>query len=1193
MRFNSLSLVGFKSFANKTQVSFDDQVTAIVGPNGCGKSNLFDALAWVLGAQNAREMRGRKMEDFIFGGTRKRKRSGMAQASLGISLNGPLDLEIQGKPIIDDRLEICRKLYRSGESAYLVNGRRCRLKDIHRILEEVGLDCASYALIAQGQIDAFITAKPLERRAVIEEAARITGYKSQRRSAELKLDMAQQNLLRVNDIVLEVERRLRSLKRQAAKARRYKRFKEEFRDLQRIRFVVEARGLQDELQAQTCRLDQFNADFSRVDETLRGALTLHQERTELRNHLESELSELSERSSSLLLEIDRTTNAIRNDQEQIETTGKYVEKLDAERDSIEQTISRVEAEKGRFQKEIEGLCEEEGRNLGIIEKHRNLVQESSLKVEEVEMAVEEGRSRILELSSRTGSLNGLLEQIDRRLEELQSREGRLAEGHARSALDVEHLEGEFELNGEKVKKLGTERRKIKGKLRGLKIEQDELETTVQDLQCSEAEINNQLIALAERLQSLREIDVGRSQYSGGVQKLLKALTDNGSVATGGTLADRIEAKPEFEQLVENFLDNKLEYVLVDSMRDARAGLEEALSLNGGRCSFLAIRSDNGFGKGVPSTQLNRSVSEGVVGRLSELLRMDKDVESAFLRVLPETANAVVVSDLEKAFELAHSHSDSTFLTLDGATLAPRGLLTANLSDTRKLGLLSLKRRTKDTEEKVARSQRRQKRLKNRLKSETRKLASLKLRTQNTRKDLTETERSLWQSEVNNEQLKLNLDREKTSITDLNQELKKTRAAIESSHAQTSHKQKQLATVNKDNLQAEKRLNAARKQLAELRGELDRVQQQYNSAASNHKILQERKQAVNDTLARIGEQQEGFEDREESVSQAIEQNRQRVSEMANRIQCMSDKLSKLSQQEDEVSSSLSKKRSQYQDWKAESPRLEEDLDQLRREKERTQRSGTEVQVEVARIETQIQGIEDQCREQLEESIRDLLESVALTGVNTGETLKRHVDLKDRLEKFGPINMTALEEYQENEERYNFLIDQRRDLEASIADTHKAIQDLNRRSRQQFKKAFEAVNRNFREVFQTLFGGGDCGMRLLDEDDLLESGLEVFAQPPGKRLQNVMLLSGGEKALTVFALLVGLFEYRPSQFCILDEVDAPLDDANVTRFTKLLRKMSDKTQIIVVTHNKQTMEMADALFGVTMEEPGVSEIVSVRM
>ena len=325
----------------------------------------------------------------------------------------------------------------------------------------------------------------------------------------------------------------------------------------------------------------------------------------------------------------------------------------------------------------------------------------------------------------------------------------------------------------------------------------------------------------------------------------------------------------------------------------------------------------------------------------------------------------------------------------------------------------------------------------------------------------------------------------------------------------------------EKMSADQLLTAETGQLRELREELERVQQQYNAVASNHKVIRERKQALEGTLHRIGEQEEGLKARQQSVSEAMEQSRQRVAEMTSDIERMSRSLSQFQKQEEEVAGKLSAQRSQYEQWKSEAPRFENNLDQLRSRKDAAQQSRSDLQVEVARVETQLQGIENQCQERLEVSVQALLDSVQLDDVDEKQTRQRFVYLRDHLERFGPINMTALDEYQESEERHQFLVKQRADLEKSISDTQQAIQDLNRRSREQFKTAFEAVNRNFKEVFQTLFGGGDCGMRLLDEEDLLESGLEVYAQPPGKRLQNVMLLSGGEKALTVLALLVGLF------------------------------------------------------------------------
>ena len=725
-------------------------------------------------------------------------------------------------------------------------------------------------------------------------------------------------------------------------------------------------------------------------------------------------------------------------------------------------------------------------------------------------------------------------------------------------------------------------------------EKEILGKSVEELQNSEANINNQLIALRERLQSLQEIDISHSQYSGGVQKLLNSLTDNGSsVVTEGTLADQIETTPEFEQLVENFLDSKLEYVLVNSMDEAKEGLDKALKLKGGKCSFLALQSNNGFGENAPFPKLPQPASSGVVGTVSGLLKMDENVKSAFQRVLPKTANAVVVSNLEKAFELAHYYPDSTFLSLDGTTLAPRGLLTANLAATQKLGPLSLKRRTKDAEVKSQQVQRQNKRLKIQLASEIGKFEEHKLKIQDAKMNLDDMERKAWQSEIKQEQIQSNLDRKKKSLLSLNQKLTINRDDITSLKKQKNQIQKELTNVITDKLQYEHCLNEATDQLAELRTELNRVQQQHSSSSFNQKVLLERKKALEDTLVRISKQKEGFETRQYSIQETMQKNKEQIAEMSSNTKIMSTNLLDLSLEEKKTHSELSKKQSQYQHWKSEDLLTNKNLDKLRKTKEETQQSRTEVKVETARIKTKLQVIEDQCQEQLQKSIPDLLDTVSSTSIDSAATQEHYASLQNSLDRFGPVNMTALEEYQENEERSNFLIDQKNDLETSISDTKKAIKDLNKRSREQFKKAFIAVNQNFKKVFQALFGGGDCGMRLLDEEDLLESGLEIFAQPPGKRLQNVMLLSGGEKALTVLALLVGLLEYRTSQFCVLDEVDAPLDDANVHRFTKLLRKMSTKTQIIVVTHNKQTMEVADSLFGVTMEEPGISEIVSLKI
>ena len=382
-------------------------------------------------------------------------------------------------------------------------------------------------------------------------------------------------------------------------------------------------------------------------------------------------------------------------------------------------------------------------------------------------------------------------------------------------------------------------------------------------------------------------------------------------------------------------------------------------------------------------------------------------------------------------------------------------------------------------------------------------------------------------------------------------------------------------------------------MTRVRSELERVQQRFNSVASDRKVIEERGQSLQDTLDRIQEQAKSLRAREKAATQAIERSENNNASLDIEKKSLSARLNELETEELQVGETLSDQRGHYQRWKSESPGLQEKLEGLLKEREERQSICSEIQIGVARLETQLEGIEEKCQEQLGQDLASLTGAIDLAQVDSEDVVSKHSDLQRKLESFGAINMTALEEYQESEERHKFLTTQRSDLEGSIADTERVIDDLNRRSLEKFQEAFDAINLHFKKVFQTLFGGGDCGMQLLDGDDILESGLEVFAQPPGKRLQNVMLLSGGEKTLTVLALMVGLFTYRPSKFCVLDEVDAPLDDANISRFTNLLQEMCEKTQVIVVTHNKQTMEVADSLLGVTMPLAGVSEAISVRI
>jgi chromosome segregation protein len=665
------------------------------------------------------------------------------------------------------------------------------------------------------------------------------------------------------------------------------------------------------------------------------------------------------------------------------------------------------------------------------------------------------------------------------------------------------------------------------------------------------------------------------------------------VRTSGTLADRIETSPEFERLMEEFLDKELEYVLVDSMDEALLGLSEVKTLEGGKCTFLSIQSNNGFGKG-NRRQIVDPKQPGVFGTVGSLLEMDPEVEDAFQRVLPQRAEAIVVSDLDRAFQMAHTYPENTFVTMGGEALTPRGLLASTATGSGKLGLLGIKRQKKLLETKVRNQQKKQVQQQREMASTQAEVERGRLACESNANVLNQLEKDIISLSHQKEQCQSEVQHKERASRVVSDEM----AQLDAEEARLKDR---IEDVSGQRSEAERRRTEANASLAEtqhtlqqLRLESERMQEQLHLVASDQKVLEERRASLGRTLARVEEQRVGLESRL-STAVAVEQEaRDRIGRLESELEELKSRLETLDQRETKASAALNQCREEYQKWKETFPAIEEELQALQDQKNEHQDKQGLLEVEQAKFETQLQNISQQCREQSQMSLDEVLSQLDSRDEipPLEEVLEKYDRLKHKMDSFGPINMTALDEYQESEERHEFLVKQRQDIESSIEDTLKAIQRLNRRSREKFKEAFDAVNCHFQEVFQKLFGGGECGMRLLDEDDLLESGVDIYARPPGKKLQNVMLLSGGEKALTVLALLVGLFTYRPSRFCILDEVDAPLDDANVTRFNNLMREMSRHTQMILVTHNKLTMENTDSMFGVTMAQPGISQVVSVK-
>ena len=1193
LKFESLELLGFKSFADKARVVFDNHVTAIVGPNGCGKSNLSDALGWTLGVQTAHGLRGQKMEDLIFNGTRKRQPSGLARVTLTVSREGEAPLVLNGEELDEEKLTITHRLYRSGESAYLINGRRCRLKDIHRFMDESGLGFAPYALIAQGKIDHFLNAKALERRTIIEEAAQISAYRSRRRSAELKLEAAQQNLLRVADIVSEIERQLRSLKRQANKARRFRELKQEFQSLQRAKFSLQAEALQARQKSLGEELEGIQASAAELSGELARCEGEYQESVSARESLESRLSGLRQKKSDIHLERDRAVNSRRYHREQIESISKYLQNNAAERQSIEQALEKVRQDSESFRRQRQQLVEEEAGVKAEQEKCLEGVEAHSLQLNQAESALEELRQKLVRLTSETASLENQQEQLQGRLESSLEAGEELAIRLSQLRSGLEEARQQQQTARQRSTELEEQISRLHFSLEEQQGREDDLALGLKEIQQEQLELQSQLIAARERLQSLQEVEISRSQYSQSVQKLLSNLKRNGNLQTGGTLADFVETDPEFERLVEEFLDEELEYVLVDSLQDAVQGVSEVKNLKAGKCTFMSLTS-NGFklANGTAGQGSPLAGEEGVYGTLGELLQMKPNVREAFVRVLPQQADALVVSDLDRAFHLAHSNPQATFITLEGEALTPSGLLSATAAQSKKLGLLGLKRQKRELEKKLADSQKSMAQMEAKKTELQRLLEAAAAQRRQTQSQLHQFDKDLvgFQHEAN--RCSAEVDRQERSLKEVEDQIARHEEDYQALQQKLREIRSSLQGKAGQRSEAEALLSERRNTLQQLRQETEQVQAQLHSINSDRKVLEERRTAMQRASSRLQEQIEGLESRRDSNRQAHSDNEKRLQEMRLALAALEEKLQLFGKQADEVAASLLIAEREYAQWREAHPQIESRLKVLRERKSELQEERSQLDIERAKVETQLESIHSQCQELLQMTLAEAASGIDLENLSLESVLGPYRERKNRLEGFGPVNMTALQEYQEAEERHEFLTKQRGDIEQSIADTTRAIQELNRRSREKFQQAFEEINNHFKVLFQKLFGGGDCGMRLLDEEDLLESGLDVFAQPPGKKLQHVSLLSGGEKALTGLALLMALFQYRPSRFCILDEVDAPLDDANILRFCGLVQEMTEQTQFIIITHNKRSMEIANAIFGVTMQEPGVSQLVSVK-
>jgi chromosome segregation protein len=1385
LRIEKVFLQGFKSFCDPTEVVYDEEgITAVVGPNGCGKSNIADAISWVIGEQRPKALRGGKMEDVIFQGSRNRPPSGMAEVTLTMAVRETFEVraadngqagtdaaasqpegesqtasgeegeeteaELPAEPAADaapaakpkkrrrrsppsaarvfqegERITVTRRLYRTGESEYAMNGRTCRLRDIQDLFAGTGLGGAHYAIIEQGRIGQVLSAKPLDRRALIEEAAGISKFKMRQRAAELKLEAAKQNLARIHDIITEVERQQNSLKRQAGRARRYRRLRQEMRDLMRAVYVADYRATRDHIAALTA---QRRSVTERESQLL--ALITHREGEQAQaaqaaRAAEERLNHTRQQAAQADLEAERAQQQHARLDEQLQSLGARATQFERDRAAINERSTFIEQESRRLRAELAHLEQEiqaEGAALQAEEnRHRAQMNEDAGAERELEVA----RRSSLESATHLERWRQLQRQFAEAVERSEAKLRGLAAERARALGQAQTAAREQARIAAQIEERARERAETGQRLQEITAARDEQRRASAARQTSLASLHRDLTAAEHRLQSLIELDERRAYFSEAVQTVMsrarqgehaeiEAATEASAEASPmlsdsfcvlGTLADFLHAAPEHEAMIEAGLRDELQYLLVPAFDDALRAMDFLQREGRGRATFLVVglhgagsrpvlvnsepdrepeRPDSAapdhFSHTAPHQAADdtspppppdeQPVESGFPlppPSLISLLGLRPEISAAFQQALPALAEARIVQDAARAIELSaqrNGHGPTPiYLARTGERAVAGRLISGGSAAETGMGVLALKRE-------IAELSQRAETLAATVSDAEAELAALtaritQLEEQRTSLDgqLRRIEQQLAVAREQAQQCERERERLATYLRVVEQETAQAAQERTEAEAKREHAAMEAGAAEAAHQTSEQALAAAQTALAGLRQSAEQRAQELSRRRADFAAKTERRRGLQNDLRRLDGEADDLQGRlNRSRFESLEADEQAQAAQAARSR-LAAQLETLAATREERAAELERQTAALTSARAQLEALERELRERRETASQLREERAQLDIEQARLSAEINHIIESCRTELGENIVEVCDrleqtqqsapasppagssapasapdsTVTPTHQRTGQTSSelepgpsqryqtpvpggaalegeeeeellfwqvpeefdlaaakaRLAELRAKIEALGPVNMMALEEIDQVAERWRFLSAQRSDLEKAIADTQAAIAEIKRRSRERFREAFQAVNANFALMFQELFGGGHGEMRLIDETDLLESGIEIIAQPPGKRLQNILLLSGGEKAMAAMALVLAIFKYRPSPFCLLDEVDAPLDEVNIGRFVEKVMEMSYETQFMLITHNKRTMEAAQTLYGVTMEDPGVSKLVSVRL
>ena len=1179
MYLKRIEMQGFKSFADKTVLEFKPGITTVIGPNGSGKSNISDAIRWVLGEQSMKSLRGAKSEDIIFAGTQARKSLGFAEVSIVIDNN---DNKL---PIEYSEVTVTRKIYRSGETGYFINKVPCRLKDILELFMDTGIGKDGYSIIGQGKIDEILSNKSEDRRHIFEEAAGIVKYRTRKQESEKKLEQTKLNLLRINDILAEIEANIEPLKLQSDKAKQFLDLREELKSIEVGLFIYNINTYKEKLEQLVKDEDIITSQKEAEDSKMEALQASKEELRQVVDDITAQIENMQNIGFESSNKIEKINSEIGISNERIQNNSANKQRLEAEILEVKNRIEELkEEQKQKLEKKTNLTSNKEKFEKELAEKETELAELSKklsakeLEIEGKKQIVQDNIDKKYELAAEINTQDVNYENLEKRKKQLKNEiDSVISELDSTRYGKNEISKGFYDIESKRNIAVENLEKSVQAK-----------EQNMQKLKQYEEEISK--LTYTQRMKQARhqfliETEKEKEGYNKTVKSLLVACDKDSNLNKGihGVLANLISVEKEYETAIEMCLGQSLQNIVTSTEQDAKKMIEYLRTNSLGRASFLPIAS-------VQGKKLDKLTKmDGVIGIASDLVKCKKEYEQIILSLLGRT---VVVEDMDTAIALAKKDKYSfRIVTLKGDIISSSGSISGGSVQTKTVNILGRSREIEDLEKEL-------KKLEKQIADKTAEKEEYASSIGDSIEETAKLEKELQEIEIVYATEKQKMVAVEENITRLENRLAKLKEEV----TQTE-KQKEENRLLKEQKEAE---------IQELTQQIEELNKVIEEFALNNKDNQKYIDDLNFDITNLKISVTSFDESESSSEEMVERISQDIKNNEQSIENKNQNILAITEENTKLEQTITEYNNQIEQIKQEVTNSGTKVEELKQERiaknEKLVNTENEIQSQFSTLESLKEQIIklDVKKTKLEQDLQQVVESLwneyELTPNSTEEyqkpnnvaTAQKQVNsLRNKIKDLGSINIDSIEEYKKTKERYDFMSEQRLDLENTASKLRKIIGDMTTTMQNQFKEKFELINKNFNEVFTELFNGGKAELILENEENILECGIDIRVQPPGKKLQNMMLLSGGEKAFTAIALLFAILKINPAPFCILDEIEAALDDVNVYRFAEYLKKFCKQTQFLVITHRKGTMEAGDSVYGVTMEENGISKLLSIKL